>query len=362
MTSIKASCPNCSTEYELTEEQLSIANGQVRCGACMTVFQATPQPAPAANSNTGTAATTNDDALIDDGDDNALFNDDPLEDSEDSFADTGFNEAISDQLSDSITQFDSNEDKYFGDEEYVGDLNEEIEPDEDWADQLLAEADQQEQIEAEQQRRQAAKEAAKRQQQQEAERAGDFDDIGFASDDKAELFGRITPEPLELKIADHTELWMTVIFSIAAACLVLIFSAQLFFFQFEQLARSDSWRGTTETICSMVGCTLPERFDINDISAQHLTVKSHDLYDKSLIVDSILTNHAAIGQPFPIIQLYFTDVKQRVIAAREFQPSEYLRGELTSSETMPSRQPIHIALEIDDPGKKASGYFMRLSY
>ncbi len=32
-------CPNCSTQFRVTENQLAIASGRVRCGACLTVFQ-----------------------------------------------------------------------------------------------------------------------------------------------------------------------------------------------------------------------------------------------------------------------------------------------------------------------------------
>ena len=32
-------CPACRTRFQVTEEQLSVAEGRVRCGACLTVFQ-----------------------------------------------------------------------------------------------------------------------------------------------------------------------------------------------------------------------------------------------------------------------------------------------------------------------------------
>ena len=33
-------CPECATKFRVTEEQLEIAQGRVRCGACLAVFQA----------------------------------------------------------------------------------------------------------------------------------------------------------------------------------------------------------------------------------------------------------------------------------------------------------------------------------
>jgi predicted Zn finger-like uncharacterized protein len=34
-------CPNCSTQFRVTESQLAAAGGRVRCGACLTVFEGT---------------------------------------------------------------------------------------------------------------------------------------------------------------------------------------------------------------------------------------------------------------------------------------------------------------------------------
>ena len=34
-------CPSCSTQFRVTESQLAVAAGQVRCGACLTVFGGT---------------------------------------------------------------------------------------------------------------------------------------------------------------------------------------------------------------------------------------------------------------------------------------------------------------------------------
>ena len=34
-------CPNCATQFRVTESQLAAAGGRVRCGACLTVFEGT---------------------------------------------------------------------------------------------------------------------------------------------------------------------------------------------------------------------------------------------------------------------------------------------------------------------------------
>ena len=34
-SSLQTQCPNCQTRFRVTEEQLGIAKGKVRCGNCM---------------------------------------------------------------------------------------------------------------------------------------------------------------------------------------------------------------------------------------------------------------------------------------------------------------------------------------
>jgi len=40
MSQLTTGCPNCATRFRLTPEQLEAAGGMVRCGKCMTVFNA----------------------------------------------------------------------------------------------------------------------------------------------------------------------------------------------------------------------------------------------------------------------------------------------------------------------------------
>jgi len=39
-------CPHCDTRFRVTDEQLGIAKGKVRCGSCMDVFNAREHAEP----------------------------------------------------------------------------------------------------------------------------------------------------------------------------------------------------------------------------------------------------------------------------------------------------------------------------
>ncbi|MDG9924554.1 MULTISPECIES: DUF3426 domain-containing protein [unclassified Pseudomonas] len=139
---------------------------------------------------------------------------------------------------------------------------------------------------------------------------------------------------------------------IAAAAL----ATQYVIYHFEELARQDQYRPWFETLCPEIGCTLPSKVDISQVRSTNLVVRSHPQYMDALMVDAILYNRAPFAQPFPLLELRFADLNGQLIASSRFRPSEYLSGELAGQDEMPPQTPIHISLEIKDPGAKAVNY------
>ncbi|NWC91329.1 MULTISPECIES: DUF3426 domain-containing protein [unclassified Pseudomonas] len=127
-------------------------------------------------------------------------------------------------------------------------------------------------------------------------------------------------------------------------------------YQFDDLARQDAYRPWFQELCPTLGCTVPSRVDIAHIKSSNLVVRSHPEFAGALVVDAIIYNRATFSQPFPLLELRFADMNGNMIASRRFKPAEYLSGELAGQTEMPSQTPIHIALDILDPGNKAVNY------
>jgi predicted Zn finger-like uncharacterized protein len=136
----------------------------------------------------------------------------------------------------------------------------------------------------------------------------------------------------------------------------LALGAQYVAYHFDELARQDSYRPWFERLCPSLGCTLPSKVDIEQIKSSNLVVRSHPDFSGALVVDAILYNRAAFAQPFPLLELRFADLNDQTLASRRFKPSEYLGGELAGQTEMPPQTPIHISLDILDPGDKAVNY------
>jgi len=127
-------------------------------------------------------------------------------------------------------------------------------------------------------------------------------------------------------------------------------------YHFDELARQDQYRPWFEQLCPTLGCNLPSKVDITQIKSSNLVVRSHPEFSGALVVDAILYNRAPFSQPFPLLEMRFADITGQLLASRRFKPSEYLAGELAGNAEMPPQTPIHISLDILDPGTQAVNY------
>ncbi len=377
MSDIITSCPQCHAQYKLTPEQLAVAGGKVRCGACMTIFQASPAPVRSATPAAAKAPTTmgkpQRSSFVNEDDDKLLdhFDEELIDDGIDKPAGFSKPEESKMEFSEEFDQVLRDNDLYDHDDDGIQALSE----DESWAEQLLEDDD--------------GSDDADDDKRTSQNKSFSFDnDNGIAEDPfavdlegldisleltedeeealgaftKDDLRGRIKAEPLEFALAGRKSLWLNLALGLLAIIAAIGLAGQLLYFQFDNLARTAKWRDTYTTICQYVDCTLPDAYNIAEIRASQLTVKSHPHYAHALMVDAIIINQADKEQPFPNVELFFTDMQGEVVAARQFAPEDYLRGELRYAQLMPMQQPIHLALELNDPGSQASGYWVQLRY
>ncbi|MFC5696951.1 DUF3426 domain-containing protein [Pseudomonas sp. GCM10022186] len=167
----------------------------------------------------------------------------------------------------------------------------------------------------------------------------------------------LNDEPLQLDWQETRRPWGRrigwLLLTLAAA---LALATQYVWYHFDELARQDQYRPWFQQICPEIGCQLPSKVDIDLIKSSNLVVRSHPEFSGALVVDAILYNRAAFAQPFPLLELRFADINGQLLASRRFKPGEYLSGELAGQAEMPPQTPIHISLDILDPGTKAVNY------
>jgi hypothetical protein len=149
--------------------------------------------------------------------------------------------------------------------------------------------------------------------------------------------------------------------AIGSVLLIATLLGQSAWLKLNEWSIQPAYRSYYEKTCAIIGCQLPERFDITQIRSTHLVVRSHPDQKNALIVDAIIVNHAQFEQPFPGIHLLFLDIQGNLVASRIFQPREYVKGELFGQTVMPANQPIQLSLPIADPGDKAVNYRLEMT-
>ena len=143
---------------------------------------------------------------------------------------------------------------------------------------------------------------------------------------------------------------------VGALLLGLVFVIQFASVNVERLVQNPKLRPYYAFFCNYAECKLPVFENVSSIETTELVIRVHPETERALLVDAIIRNTSAYRQPFPLLEMEFTDINNLVIATRRFLPKEYLGGEMAGLRFIPALTEVRLGLEIVDPGKNAFGY------
>ena len=368
-SSLQTQCPQCETRFRVTDEQLGVAGGKVRCGSCMKVFNALEHRV----TESGTTETPPEEkpqepADAGFGEDEFVFADNPEEDAtEGRYAGSKltFDE---DELSDSFRDVDEPDAPGFRDD---SDDHDNHQVDESWAEAMLEEVEpgQEHKPETEPEPEpepellevEPEPEPAQPRADDELPLTADDDRVGdpvtsrpakpFQPDN---LYQDLRRDPVSVgggRGGLRTALWTLVVL-----VLIGVLVAQVTWFQFDRLSAIPQLRPFYEKGCELAGCQLKPLVDVDAIQSRKLVVRTDPENRTQLIVDAVILNRAGFEQPSPAIALTFSNLNGDVVAQSVFSPDEYLAGEASGLNAMPVETPVRIAISIRDPGRDAVNY------
>ncbi|MEP3560765.1 MAG: MJ0042-type zinc finger domain-containing protein, partial [Marinobacter sp.] len=145
-SSLQTQCPECATRFRVTDEQLSVAGGKVRCGNCMAIFNAkehriapsgdsttsSSQRAPESPSSDAPPQTETRSSVIED---DFVFVDNPEEDAEEGLYAGDKLTFSEDELSDSFLSVDDRNHDGFAESDPT---HSHSQVDESWAEAMLS--------------------------------------------------------------------------------------------------------------------------------------------------------------------------------------------------------------------------------
>ncbi len=386
MSQLVTRCPHCSTSFHVNEQQLRAARGAVRCGSCLQVFRADEN---IVFTDSDPAAGKDLEALLED-DDFLIHDDIDLEGEDEPVPPTVPTAGkVKDTAAASAAKKEIREDKSedqpligeaFGDsqwEDIAAAPAAEAEDEEDdsgalltgdwdddpWANESPEPPQKRESTLSTRWEEEAPRDESSEQLQRTSRRDAVESSPFSADPDRERLISAIEPAPLEVAWKPRRDrripgwLWALLALLLAAGIV-----AQLAYYRFDSLSKRQPWRDLYTLVCPLLDCELPPLLDLQAIRTSNLVVRSHPQIQGALVVDAVLLNTAPFDQPFPSLLLSFSDLKNNPVASRLFAPRDYLQGELAGRKQMPSGSPVHIAIEIVDPGSEAVNYELHIAH
>lgn len=401
--SLVTRCPYCDTSFRVTDEQLRAADGAVRCGACLAVFTATDHlvedSPPDGDADTDPPL---DETLADEASDDAEEPEELTAD-EDLAAETDEHD-IEDDLAELLSaleeegeieippeDIDEGDDagtEDWDDEEFEAFLSEEME---DAAEEdppaMEAEGGDDDTFKTE--------DDGEEETSFGAEDDGEHDYVNVDGDaDERDSWPDAEAVPVEAYAADVFSGWPGespreplpdgeldvetppeeligeyeppvnrhyVAWIMGCLALLAVLAVQLAWFNRDLLAQNTSLRGYCESVCNVLGCSLPVYRNMDEMHVARLMVRSDPAVAQALEVDAIIRNDARWRQYFPDLRLKFSDVQGDLVAERTFKPADYLAGEMTGVKFIPARTEVRISLRIVDPGPDATNYTLTVA-
>lgn len=138
--------------------------------------------------------------------------------------------------------------------------------------------------------------------------------------------------------------------------LLLLLGVQWIYFNRNVLAAQQVWRPGLQTLCTILHCDLPLQVDRSRIELLNRDVRKHPRVTGALLVNATLVNRAAFRQPYPTLEVTFSNSSGTPVAARFFSPEEYLGEHTDLKAGMPVDVPLQVVLEIKDPGEDAVSF------
>lgn len=171
--------------------------------------------------------------------------------------------------------------------------------------------------------------------------------------------GTLAKEELEEVLEAPPESPLRLFFwGLGSLALLVILASQLTWNYRERLAQNPRWRPWVEEFCALAHCELAPLRAVDLIELRDRAMVPNGSASGAYDVHLILVNRASFAQPYPDIELTFTDLDGKRIAVRRFKPEEYLSPE-TLGQKMPAGVPVHVRFSIVASAPGATGFEFR---
>ncbi len=172
--------------------------------------------------------------------------------------------------------------------------------------------------------------------------------------DASQLYPELDTTP----VVERTQ--YTGLYSIAIIILLAIFSLQAVYALRDTLAEQPRLRPLMSNFCANFNCAITLPREPEKILLTRSEVRSHSAKSGALLVKASIQNNARFRQAYPILRLQFSDLDGHALIGRDFLPEEYLPDDVNIKAGMPINTNVNLSLELVDPGSQAVSFDFNL--
>lgn len=169
-------------------------------------------------------------------------------------------------------------------------------------------------------------------------------------------YGNALAEELEATLTQPKHRLPTLLFGTGSLLLVALLLVQSGSAFRDQLARYPLLAPLATLFCNTPECTGAQRRAPQQIRIINRDVRPHPSEPGALLISLTFVNEAPFAQPYPVLEIRFSDTQDRPVALRRFQPSEYLSGERRSTDPLKPGERVAVSLSVVDPGEQGVSY------
>ncbi|NVJ49226.1 MAG: zinc-ribbon domain-containing protein [Gammaproteobacteria bacterium] len=123
----------------------------------------------------------------------------------------------------------------------------------------------------------------------------------------------------------------------------------------QTLAWDETWGSSVQLLCSVAPCELAPRRDIAAIELLQRDIRPSDDDPEITEFNLFIRNNAAFDQPYPTVEIRFTDTKGEIVSTERHLPQDYLASEL-KDQMMPRNQKTLILIKARQSHANAFGF------
>lgn len=153
------------------------------------------------------------------------------------------------------------------------------------------------------------------------------------------------------------------VYPLMSGLLLVAILLQLVYFTRTSLAANyPSSKPWLQAACKALHCEVALPSDITQLTIDDADIQEHREREGVLVFSSVLINHGAVAQAYPMIELTLTNMADEPVLRKTLKPAEYLPASATAASGLAAQQEQAVKTTLGIEEKAVTGFRVAIAY